>query len=190
MSTSITSATTKLFEVLQPLQSEERLRVVEAALTLLGERPMKFGGGSPLGPGAGASQARQDDSQDDGVKLSSAARAWARKHGITADTLLHYFDISDGKATVIGLPGSSKEKKAQALNTYLMTGLANYLTTGDASFSDEDARKLCVHFGCYDKGNHSKYLADLKNRVHGSKSAGWKLTAPGLEAAAELLKGQ
>jgi hypothetical protein len=189
MSVSITAATTKLFEVLQPLQSDERLRVVEAVLTLLGERPMKMSGGTAQGPGAGVSQ-RQDDTQDEGVKLSSAARAWARKHGISTEALLHHFDISDGKSTVIGVPGSSKEKKSQALNTYLMTGLANFLTTGDASFSDDDARKLCDHFGCYDKGNHSKYLADLKNRVTGSKSAGWKLTAPGLDAAAELLKGQ
>lgn len=187
MSASITGATTKLFEVLQPLQSEERLRVVEAVLTLLGERPPKFSGGSS--PGSGT-QGRQDDTPDDGVKLSGAARAWVRKHGISTDALLHHFDISDGKAAVIGLPGSSKEKKAQALSTYLMTGLANFLTTGDASFSDEDARKLCVHFGCYDKGNHSKYLAHLKNRVTGSKNAGWKLTAPGLDAAAELLKSQ
>jgi hypothetical protein len=190
VSASIAQATTKVFEVLQPLPSEERLRVVEAALTLLGDRPLKLSGGHPPGAGAGAAQPRHDGTQVDGVALSSAAKAWVRKHAISTEVLQQYFDISDGKATLIGLPGNSKEKKSQALNTYLMTGLANYLATGDSSFSDDEARKLCIHFGCYDKGNHSKYLGDLGNQVTGSKGAGWRLTAPGLTAAAQLLKAK
>jgi hypothetical protein len=74
------------------------------------------------------------------------------------------------------------------MHTYLMQGFAAFLATGEASFSDKDARDLCEHFGCYDATNHAKYIKEFGNRITGSKNAGWKLTAPGLTAVAELLK--
>ncbi|GGK17241.1 hypothetical protein GCM10011394_28060 [Luteimonas terricola] len=74
------------------------------------------------------------------------------------------------------------------MNTYLMLGIAAFLSTGEASFTDKDARELCEHFGCYDATNHAKYIKEFGNKITGSKSSGWKLTAPGLNAAAELVK--
>lgn len=66
--------------------------------------------------------------------------------------------------------------------------LASRLLGLDPTFSDGEARELCTQFGCYDQGNHSKIYKDFGNRATGSKNAGWKLTNPGLVAAAGLLK--
>jgi hypothetical protein len=69
-----------------------------------------------------------------------------------------------------------------------MAGLASLIGSGDPSFTDEQARALCVHFGCYDNGNHSTFVKALGNQATGSKTSGWKLTSPGLSAIAELIK--
>jgi hypothetical protein len=71
-----------------------------------------------------------------------------------------------------------------------MAGLAALFSSGEASFSDDAARNVCTHFGCYDQRNHSTYVKALGNNVTGSKSAGWKLTAPGLTAIANRVKEQ
>lgn len=185
MSNPLAEATSKLLDILSPLNTEERARVVQATLTLLGDDTVVR-----ARPVAGA-KPEADDVDDDGSLpgLSAPAKVWARKHGLSLDALQHHFDIGPGKALPIGLPGRATKKVDQAVSTYLIQGLSAFLVTGDPSFTDDDARKLCTHFGCYDSTNHAKYLKDLGNRVTGSKSAGWKLTVPGLAAAADLLRG-
>ena len=42
--------------------------------------------------------------------------------------------------------------------------------------------------GCYDATNHAKVCKAFGNKLRGSKKGGWQLTAPGLAAAAELIK--
>jgi Rieske Fe-S protein len=61
------------------------------------------------------------------------------------------------------------------------------LQSGGTDFSEDTARQYCQHLGCYDSPNHSKYLKGFGNKITGSKDSGWKLTAPGLTAAAKLI---
>ncbi|MBX3726105.1 MAG: hypothetical protein KF823_09315 [Xanthomonadales bacterium] len=185
MTANITEATTKVYGVLEGLTSEERKRVVRAALMLLGDELEEAARrGTPS-----TTQARISSADDDDLSvIHEGARAWVRKNGLLMSSLEHFFHFDQGRVQPIALPGSATSKREQTLNTYLAQGLAAHLSTGEPAFSDEQARMLCKQFGCYDSANHAKIVKELKNRITGSKSAGWKLTTPGLTAAADLVK--
>jgi len=173
---------TKVIEVLTPLDSDQRQRVIQAAFALLGE------GSAPQASG-GDSSKKNDTGDEEAIEgVSQAAAVWLAKAKITKDQLEQHLHIDGGAVKVISLPGNATKKIDQVLHTYLMQGVGSFLATGEPSFSDKDARDLCGHFGCYDATNHAKYIKEFGNRITGSKNAGWKLTAPGLTAAAELLK--
>lgn len=175
MTTALADATKEILTVLSPLSSEERARVVRAALTLLGDN-MPSGGNnaSPEEGQAGKSERRSNQ--------------WASKQGLTEERIEQYFHIEEDKVTLLELPSSLGSNKEKAVAIYLLIGLGKYLLKGDPAFSDTEARELCTQFGCYDQGNHSKIYKDFGNRATGAKGSGWKLTNPGLAAAAALLK--
>lgn len=184
MSSTLASSMAKVVEVLSPLASEERVRVVNAALTLLGE------GGAPIAV-AGAHQAASIPSSanfGDQSGISPQALAWLAKNNLTKAELEHWFHFDNGKVTPLILAGDANNRSQQTINTYLMQGFAAFLASGEASFDDQEARELCDHFGCYDKTNHAKYIKNFGNKITGSKSNGWKLTAPGINAAGTLVK--
>lgn len=183
MAKSITDATSKIHGILEPLESEERHRVIDAALILLGDKPSH----------ERSFASEQDDSESDGESsgtddLSPATVRWFKKHDLTRDALEHYFHFDDDTVVPIALPGDPKGKREQTITTYLMQGVAALLETGSASFDDETARLRCKEFGCYDSANHAKTLRSLGNQFTGTKKTGWKLTTPGLDAAANRLK--
>ena len=110
------------------------------------------------------------------------------KNDLSAEDLEHCFHIEDGSVTTLALPTKSSKRTQQVLDVYLLTGFAAFLGGGEATFTDKVARESCEHFGCYDKTNHSKIYKSFGNKIVGSKNTGWKLTAPGLKAAAVLVK--
>lgn len=183
MSSPITEVTTKVHALLEPLTSDERRRVVTAVLTLLGDE-VSVRAPSTV-PGNAASSVEEDNGS---TKLPPKASAWSKKYGLTVEQLEHFFHFDNGSVTCIELAGQGKSKKEKAINTYLLTGVAALLGKGEAEFTDDEARKLCEHFGCYDGTNHTKAIKEFGNNITGSKSSGWKLTAPGLTAAAALVK--
>lgn len=178
MTNPLAEATAGVLEILSALSPEDRSRVVRATLTLLGDE---------LPSANRKTLPAQENEEESDLEAPPQVKIWAKKHGLTSEQLEQHFHFDQGKVVAISLPGSTKKKIEQVENTYLMQGLSAFLATGDSSFSDDDARSLCEHFGCYDSSNHSKYMK-FGNRITGSKSGGWKLTAPGLTAAAELLK--
>lgn len=183
MAKSITDATVKIHAILEPLESDERQRVMNAALILLGDQPT---GAHTTASNGGVSQGEDETPQTGDLPL--AAARWVKKHGLTIDTLENHFHFDDGAVAPIELPGDGKAKREKTINTYLMQGVASLLQSGSAAFEDAVARERCNEFGCYDAPNHGRYLKQFGNLITGSKSNGWKLTAPGLSAAASLLK--
>lgn len=181
----LAEATTKVVEVLTAFSPEERLRIVKASLTLLGDELSTLGAKSR---GSRESDQMLDSEDSSGSEVHNLAQQWMKKNGVTSAQLEHYFHFDQGRVVPIALPGNATSKRDQTANAYLTVGLASYLATGDASFSDADARTFCDQSGCYDKPNHAKTVKAFGNRVTGSKSTGWKLTAPGLSAAADLVK--
>lgn len=185
MSNGLTEAMAKVVEILSPLDSEQRKRVIHAAFALLGDLSP---GGSTLATAAPPAPQTEAEASDLPSGISPTATAWLSKAKITREQLEQCLHFDGGKVQVIVLPGSATKRIDQVINTYLIRGFASYLETGDPSFSDQDARSLCEDFGCYDHTNHAKYLKEFGNRITGSKSSGWKLTAPGISSAGELVK--
>lgn len=182
---SLAEAAAKVVEVLNSFSSEERLRIVKASLTLLGD---EINTPSAQSRGSHGSEQTEDESDSEISKIHKQAQQWMRRNTITAEQLEHCFHFDNGQVIPIALPGNATTKREQTVNAYIAVGLASYLANGDASFSDATARKFCEQSGCYDLANHITAVKALKNRVTGSKTTGWKLTAPGLTAAAELVK--
>jgi len=172
----MTDAVAAVHDILAPLTAEERRKVVRAALTLLDDDA-----GLPA-PAPQLDRTLGDDA------LPPAAAAWAKKYGVEVERLHKLFHFDHGRVTCIELPRAGRTKREDVVSTYLLQGVASLLSGGDGAFSDDDARKLCEHFGCYDSSNHSKALGEFGSSIAGSKSSGWKLTAPGLAAAATLVK--
>jgi hypothetical protein len=172
-------AMTKVVEVLMPLSSEDRARVISAALALLGDVKPKTTLQEPDEPIAGDPELGA---------MPPRAKSWMGQNGVSVGHLQQVFHIVNGEAEVIAVvPG--RNKKEQTYNAYILTGLGHLLLTGSAAFTDKAARSLCEASGCYDSANHAAHLKDKGNEFTGSKDKGWTLTAPGLKRAAELVKG-
>lgn len=183
MAKSITDATAKIHAILESLDSEERRRVINAALILLGDQATT----STKGNSQDNNRDREDTTQSEG-ELPPAASRWLGKHDLSRENLENYFHFDDASVVPIELPGNGKAKREKTIHTYLIVGIAALLQSGSPTFEDAVAREQCSEFGCYDKPNHGKYLKQFGNLITGSKSTGWKLTTPGMTAAANLLK--
>jgi hypothetical protein len=173
---------TKVVQILTPLSSEDRARLISAAFAILGDEvPNVVSKNVALKVGADA------EGSDPLGDLPVRARAWMKQANISAAELQEVFHLSEGSAEMItAVPG--KNKKEQTYNAYILTGVGQLLLTGNATFSDKAARALCESSGCYDNANHSASIRDRGNEFTGSKEKGWTLTAPGLKRAAEIVK--
>src|SRR5437660_2354852 len=90
----ITDITAKVVKLLTSLDSEGRQKVIQASLTLLGERAVDLGGG---GRGNG-----NETGKVGGVLpgLSVKASAWIRQNGLTTAELEQVFDIDGGTVSM------------------------------------------------------------------------------------------
>jgi hypothetical protein len=100
----------------------------------------------------------------------------------------HAFHFNgDGTFAIHNVPG--KSRREQTLNVYVLTGLGQFLRSGDRAFDNAMARGFCEKLGCYDPNNHSKFLTG--NRISeftGDKSKGYTLTNVGMKRGAALVK--
>jgi hypothetical protein len=172
----------KIYDLLEPLNSEARQNVIRAALTLLGETATGAAAGS-ISSGAVSSA-----SEPTLVGLSPRGSAWIKQNGLTSAQVERVFDISNQGVSLIASEAPGKNSKEQTHNAYVLEGVRALLASGEASFDDKAARKACEDLGCYNKANHATYMSDKGNVITGSKGSGWKLTAPGLRRGADLVK--
>jgi hypothetical protein len=165
-----------LVSELTPLGSDERKRAFHAAMMLLGEEAIS------------APAATIEQGQPDGADtLPPRARTWMRQHNLSMNTLQQLFHVENGTVEIIAeIPGKNRREKVR--NAYILTGVSNFLLTGEQRFDDAAARGLCERVGIYDPTNHAKYMKD-GNEFTGSREKGWTVTIPGLKAGANLVKG-
>lgn len=170
---------TRLVDLLTPLSSDERRRVIGASLALLGEEVTSFQKAS--GPPNYVSEELSSN-------FSPRAQSWMVQYSITPTEIQQVFHSTEEHVEVIALeiPGKSGGEKTRAV--YVLTGIASLLAKGDAAFDDDSARNLCRTLGCFNLANHSAYLKERGNELVGSKEKGWTLTAPGLKRGAALVK--
>lgn len=169
----------KIVELLTPLESEERQRVITASFALLGEALIPVKGVSNI--------PKVIEEETDTMPIRT--RAWMKQYGLSLDDIQQVFHIANGEATVIAAAMPGNNKREQTYNAYVLSGIAKLLATGDPSFDDKIARALCESSGCYDSANHSATLKDRGNEFTGSKDKGWTLTSPGLKRGADLIQG-
>lgn len=181
----------KVVGLLEPLESEERQKVINASLTMLGEKAQSGGSGTRDSKldGHGTGDRDTGSRTDQGLSsLPAKAKNWANQNQLTMTQIEQVYDVAQEGVSVIAAeaPGGSDKEKTH--NAYVLQGIGRLLATGDPIFEDKDARSLCENLGCYNSANHSTYMADKGNMLTGSKKTGWKLTAPGLKHGAELVK--
>jgi hypothetical protein len=176
----ITDVVTKVVEILTPLSSDERRRVIGASLTLLGdEEAVQFKSG-------GKSESQENNDGFTGVH--SRANVWIKQNSISSSELEQVFHIKGGVISIIAPDVPGRSSKEKTLNAYVLTGLGKLLAEGITEFDDKTAKELCKTLGCLDATNHAKYLNGKGNEFTGSKEKGWTLTAPGLKRGAVLVK--
>ena len=164
-------------ELLNPLEPVDRLRVINAALSLLGNQSL--------------SVEAPADAGNDGSDISHLpprARAWIKQNDIAPNQLNQVFHISDGNAEIIATEIPGKNAKERTYNAYVLTGIARLISSGAPVFDDKPARLFCKSSGCLNEPNHATYLANRGNIFTGSKEKGWTLTVPGLKQGAVLVK--
>lgn len=176
----IIEAMSKIVEILAPLSTEDRGRVIRAAMTILGDAQPALGA-----IGTAAPEVDQEGGEEN---LPPRARVWMKQNDVAIGELQQVFHISEGTVEVIAAHMPGKTKKEQTYSAYILTGLAQLLLTGVPSFQDKPARALCESSGCYDSANHSAHIKDRGNEFTGTKDKGWILTAPGLKRAAAIIK--
>lgn len=183
MPTNIPAVTTELYNLLQPLDPNERKRIIKAALVMLGDDTSA----ADRKPGKGDAADDEGTEPDDDLELNAKARTWMSRNSVTAEQLTHVFHIDGETVDIIADTAPGKNQKDQTINSYVLTGIAEFLKTGEAKFTDKGAREACKKMGCLSETNHSTYMKKPGNILSGSKS-GWALTGPGLKAGAELIK--
>src|SRR5215469_15947867 len=156
----------KIYGLLEPLNSDDRRKIINAALTLLGEHPVGSQSGGAGGSGRGA-DGRNADQKGEGVHAKGAH--WMKQNGVTKEQLEEVFDITSEDMPVIISQAPGKNTKAQTHNTYVLQGISRLLATGDSTFDDKAARKLCDSLGCFNLANHSLYMGKIGNVLTGSK---------------------
>jgi hypothetical protein len=176
--TNITDATVKMVTLLEPLDTEDRRRVIHAALTLLGDDS----------PAKSEFPEREKGSPASAGGFPRRAETWMRQSGLTENEINQVFHVDGDHVEVVASRITGKTNKERTLNAYLLAGIGQLLGSGEASFDDKAARGLCSELGCYDHTNHATYLKNKGNAIAGSKDSGWKLTSPGLAQAANLVR--
>lgn len=172
MSKTPAQAVTSIVEELMGFSSEERHRIVQASMTLLGEAPTRSVAGRQ------EVEAGRDD------EFSAKARIWMKQHGLGAEQINQVFHFGeDGVEIIAAIPGANR--KEQVRNAYVLCGVGRLLASGESKFDDKSARRICELGGFFDGTNHVKYLK--VSEFTGSRDKGWVLTTPGLKLGAALV---
>lgn len=170
----LTQAVTNIVQELEEFSSEDRHRIIQASITLLGEGPIGF---APDEAGIESIQDRRNE-------LPAKARTWMKQNALTSEQINQVFHFGEeGSEIIVSIPGANK--KEQVRNAYVLCGIAKLLASGETKFDDKSARQICEAGGFFDGTNHTKYMKG--NEFAGSRAKGWVLTAPGLKAGASLV---
>jgi hypothetical protein len=169
----------EIYNILFPFESEVRQRVIQSALTLLGETLL-----SPVGRSA-ALQSTVTGFDD--VNLGPKAMKWVQKHALTREMLDEVYHFTDGAVEIIAssVPGASKRE--MTVNCYLLSGIRGLLKEDAPTLDETETIAICKRLTAYDRNNHTANRQLVGNRMSGKKPT-FTLTGPGESVAAELIK--
>jgi hypothetical protein len=172
-----TEALTKVIEALDPLDADERNRILSAVTAYFGWTASAAGSKTPGAKTPGVGNGDRD----------ASIKQWMDRNGVSDHQLEQVFHFNgDGTFDIHDVPGSNN--KAKTLNTYVLTGLGTYLATNSKAFTDDAARQFCKKIGCLDQNNHAATLKDKGAEFSGDKKKGYELTSVGMKRGADLVK--
>ena len=175
----ITGITTSLYNLLKPLEPDDRRRVVRAAQTLLGEIDEHV---------TVNKTAKTSNFEESEQVYPAKVQAWMQRNGINTEMLSQIFHAEGDTNQIIANDVPGKSAKEKTINAYILTGTQSFITTGESKFDDKSARENCKTLGCFNDTNHATYIKDKGNVIGGTKDTGWSLTGPGLKVAADIVK--
>src|SRR5688572_2259172 len=104
----ITDVTMQIVELLLPLESEARQRVMQASFLLLGETQI-----STPPPSSSVFSPAITEQEEYGDSLPKQGKIWIKQHNLTLEQLEQIFHLSDGHADVITSEMFGKDTKAK-----------------------------------------------------------------------------
>ena len=169
----------EIYNILVPFESDVRQRVIQSALTLLGETAF-----TPVGRSTALQSAVTGF---DDVRVGPKAMKWVQKHAVSREMLDEIYHFTDGDVDIIAssVPGASKRE--MTVNCYLLSGIRGLLKGDVPSLDETETIAVCRRLTAYDKNNHTANRQSVGNKVSGIKPT-FTLTGPGETAAAELIK--
>ena len=179
----VTGAIASIVEALGPLPSDAQERVLSASRAAVGLEAASTGEAKRTKATAKPAEPSKESGDE---SLNASATAWMKRHGVNAANLENFLHIDGDGVAVLPVALSGKSNKEKCVQAYLLQGIAALVETGKAEFKDDVARDTCDQLGCYDSTNHAK--VDFGKMITGTKKKGWKLTAPGLAAAADFVR--
>jgi hypothetical protein len=180
----ITETMGELYELLKPLDADERNKCLQAVMILLGEPVQGVVKNTPSASAGVSSTSTVRDEEIGGERL----KKWMIQHKLGRDEIDQLFHIDGDMVELIedSVPGRSK--RDMTINCYLLVGIRNLIQSDEPKFEDKEALDYCHVTQAYDKNNHTKHRQSLGNRVSGDRASGYGLTVPGLRDAARLIK--
>lgn len=179
--TDLKTLVTGLYDLLEPAAPTDRKKAIKAAMTMLGDD-------AGVIDHKESKSESEEEADDSDLGLNKKVKTWMTRNSVAAEQLQHVFHIDGENVDIIADTSPGKNQKEQTINAYVLTGIAEFLKTGESKFTDKAGREACKKMGCYGDTNHATYMKKPGNVMSGSKDSGWTLTGPGLKAGAELVK--
>jgi len=175
-------AVTKVYQILEPMSTEDRRRVISGTLALLGDSGV-------LRDSEPRADVHTSNPVEADTKINEKAELWMKTNDVSNDNLEQVFHWADsGEIVTLASAVPDGTKKEQTANAILLLGVQSLLQNGSPNFSNGRIVEFCNEVGCYDKNNHTANRKSLGTKISGSVKDGFVLPAPGLKAAASLVK--
>jgi hypothetical protein len=175
--TDIANKTIEVHRILVEISAEDRRRIFVAVAALCGDDVHAVQGPRRLGL-----------AEEERGALHPKAARWIAQNGIASERIGELFHVDGSASELILVKMIGKSRRMQTINCYLLSGIRSLLVTGVPTLADADAVALCKKYKCHDAANHPTYRKEMANLIAGDKKRGFVLSAPGLGAAAEVLK--
>lgn len=179
----ITTITTEMYELLEPLDSTERQRTLKATLALLGESFGEIGGQDTRNK-----ETRGEELPQHGDGLGENAARWMRQNQISRSAIDQLFHIDGNNVDLIVRSVVGNSRREKTLNAYLLVGIRNLLNTDEPRFTEKEAIEFSHLVDAYDRNNHTALRNAIGKRMSGDRSSAFTLTVPGLRDAANLIR--
>jgi len=187
-----------VYLALRSLDSAAQLRVLRYSAEMLG---LKF-----EVPGAGGRASSDDEenpsrespviasipdaqTSNDIEGINAVALKWMRRSNLNSKSLQTLFSLGIDEIDLVAqsVPGTSKRERMR--NVLLLKAIAAYLGTGAARVTYEQLKEASLHYRAYDAANFAAHIKSFAPDVGGTKESGFTLTARGLTAATDLIRG-